>query len=100
MIFLWIGIAVWLIFGWFGARINLFEQIYYFKRPVETKTWLFMVVSVIGGLFTFLSFLIDAERENVRRTFFLSPVRKPSSPNDHLLFKTIAGKLFGIKESK
>jgi hypothetical protein len=100
MIFLWIGLAVWLLLGWFGARLNVFEQIYYYGRSVEAKTWLLMMLSLIGGLFTFFVFFIDAERENVRRTFFLSPVKKPAKPDDHLLFKTIAGKLFGIKESK
>lgn len=100
MIFLWIGLAVWLALGWFGARLNLFEQIYYYKRPVTAKIWVLMMLSVIGGLFTFFLFFIDAEKENIRRTFFLSPVKKPANPKDHLLFKTIAGKLFGIKESK
>lgn len=100
MIFLWIGLAVWLALGWLGARINIFEQIYYYNRSVTAKQWLAAMVMVSGGLFTFFVFFIDAEKENVRRTFFLSPVPKPAQPKDHLLFKTIAGKLFGIKESK
>lgn len=95
MIFLIVFLAVWLLLGYIAARIVVYEQVYFYNRTISVGKWLALFAMILLGPIGILPACLDAEKENIRRGFFLKPY---SEPKEHLWFQKFAGFVFRVKE--
>jgi hypothetical protein len=96
-----IGLIVtflWLVMDYFLIREVAYEKIDE-NGQISMKDWLGMIFGLtVGAPVLFFMMLMWAERKNLRRAFFMSPVPKERNPHEFVKARILLGKFFLIKE--
>lgn len=98
MIWLFVGLALYWLAGYFAVRINAYEWIYYYGEKLTLVFWVTRLTAMfLSGVFFLAGMCLQAEPANRRRGFFMSPHKRP---NDHLRVRMALGNFFNIKEDE
>jgi len=98
MIWIFVGLALYWLAGYFAVRINAYEWIYYYNYNLTLGFWVAKLsMMILFGVFYLGGICLNAEPENRRRGFFMSPHK---NSNEHLRVRMALGNFFNIKEDK